>query len=1097
MQDVEVEPTDLTSDVQNSAMQSHDDCSDGSVNNEDILQSTGSAEATIEILPQEFLKGMDPAIYQDDFAHVHQSRGRDKPSFPAKNVRGMAAIVIVHSENTAEAFGSLRGTTPAPFVKLAFHMESQWGGLSLRIKRSSGQMVVWKAFPSSLKRDLTHRCKPAFEINLGRNAKHVPVGQEQLENARAQDVLFETHFELVDGDADAASQAPAFDEPAWRGIAPHQLQQIQDDYLRGKDMNSPDALIACLMACARFTVYHTWKPTDDCLSRFAAYLTELFWVTALVGPCWYYILASPGMDIYAPDYDFDVEPPRWLVTKWKPTQNEEGTTYFQPLLWEQFGMTGIWPNTKVAAFAYRLGAVRAKAARSKAARASLVHFASNVRAEIAEIPNRSDVFHAILTPSKISARVRLRLPITTSLNIVIWKKKYCGTVNEIISGPQPQIVVTINGQPTQKMLMNEPLVSVRLEDGPKTARIKQGLCSIGRDTSSEYGCDMGSIWFGRSIEGRGPIRNLLGKATMDTFNRILTLFSLNNKQVDFARESVNSASCATWADGPPGTGKSYTQMATLLALKAATATEKQQRWAFLCVAHSNEGVDANMEKFCLLADSKQVGHEFEVIRFIAASRQLVARPCANTFDNEKCAENTQTVLQEIGATRGDQDVESFTTAGVDLHQDRSYQARLRYYIEKWASDPHAVQHKHAEAYMTLLEQASGEISRDEAKSNSELRQTFEKELSKYFLANVVDGVFTTYVSSGHSTLMAGFQPKILAMDQLSLVTMAEAAIPAGHYHDSVMLMLGAGDTKEDVIEENNMRNECHSTSTRSLLRHLSSESTDRRPVIHFNVQYRSSPEIYDCLKRVMHDNKVKNHFTTKVASKVGITASHCFNKRFGAAYRGKTIVAIDASGGRSVPTDHTSTHCNETEACMVTDLIELMLQYPAPPRGRQLQLNDFAVITAHNGQERLIKKLLTERDMYDPMLPNGVSVFSAGVVHGREFEIVILSLCSNVEGSPTKLLPASNSMLVQLSRAKSFFVVMGNFQGWIRKMHGEDDPAGKLGNTQRYFAQFVRTFYQSRIRPNIISEADFARGLADETITQAEFPGIIRQMKEQ
>lgn len=178
MQDVEVEPTDLTYDVQNSDMQSHDDCSDGSVNNEDILQPIGSAEATIETLPQEFLQGMDSAIYQDDFALVHQPRGRDRPSFPAKNVRGMAAMVIVHSENTIEVFGTLRGTTPAPFVKLAFHLESQWGGFSLRIKRSNGQMVVWKAFPSSFKRDRTNRCKPAFEINLGRNAKYVPVGQE-------------------------------------------------------------------------------------------------------------------------------------------------------------------------------------------------------------------------------------------------------------------------------------------------------------------------------------------------------------------------------------------------------------------------------------------------------------------------------------------------------------------------------------------------------------------------------------------------------------------------------------------------------------------------------------------------------------------------------------------------------------------------------------------------------------------------------------------------------------------------------------------------------------------------------------------------------
>lgn len=260
---------------------------------------------------------------------------------------------------------------------------------------------------------------------------------------------------------------------------------------------------------------------------------------------------------------------------------------------------------------------------------------------------------------------------------------------------------------------------IRLEDNPKIARIQEGLCNIGGGQAREYGCDMANIWFGRSAEGPGAVGTLLNQATTDTYDKVLRLFDLNKEQINYASESIQSPACASWASGPPGTGKSYTQMAILLALKAGTTRCETKRWTFLSVAHTNEGVDANMEKFCHLADSKQIGHEFEIVRFAGGSmpkasmHHYIADVINNADEDSRSDTNAALVVNNPAPVN---------TVPKGPHEDRSFYARLCHYILHWASDPDAVQHEYANAYLRSLERARGNPSRAEVQANLEIQQ---------------------------------------------------------------------------------------------------------------------------------------------------------------------------------------------------------------------------------------------------------------------------------------------------------------------------------------------------------------------------------------
>lgn len=266
---------------------------------------------------------------------------------------------------------------------------------------------------------------------------------------------------------------------------------------------------------------------------------------------------------------------------------------------------------------------------------------------------------------------------------------------------------------------------------------------------------------------------------------------------------------------------------------------------------------------------------------------------------------------------------------------------------------------------------------------------YEYNLGLYYLGNEVKAPFCTNSSAAHELLTRAFKPDLLIMDEASLAGLGDLATPVGAFKGSLKHITLAGDHKQGkpifAAADSNIG---HSMLSRSLFAEIAEDKSGEHKFTALETSYRCVKDLLDFPKR-FYPKLNANASCGRIEPRLVKTLKSFWATYLRTSFKGKpSQVAFDIRG-RFTQMKGSTTKTNHSEAKAMACTIKLMLDFTAPPGGRQIIPADIAVIVAYTGMALAIEKELTK--LLGFTTSRTITVSTINHARGSEWNIVLFA----------------------------------------------------------------------------------------------------------
>lgn len=357
------------------------------------------------------------------------------------------------------------------------------------------------------------------------------------------------------------------------------------------------------------------------------------------------------------------------------------------------------------------------------------------------------------------------------------------------------------------------------------------------------------------------------------------------------------------------------------------------------------------------------------------------------------------------------------------------------------------------------------------KNDVDSMHMLEEDLTEYYFQNDVDMVYCTNSTSACGLLRKYYKPKFIIQDEAAVTNIPDAATPLSAYHESVELLVQAGDYKQHhPMSTSKGFNEHLPVLLKSLFEMALVNDLYTAAFVMLVNQFRMHSQIADFPNREFYGGKLINGPQVDIESPQWKTMSKFLHTS--KVHNGRRRLAVDCSDGHSHLPEGSTSHANEMEADRLIRFIKAACGEVPPPGGVSLTPADFLVLAFYQSQLRLIRNKATLLGVGSAEVR--LEMLNTRVVQGGEGRFVMASFAKNIPGKPLSLgfLTESQGLCVTLTRAKEAIILFGNFLGWAQRLV---DRAPSLTMQHGNMKTFGNLVGDLKVKGDIMSSGDFSR----------------------
>ena len=869
-----------------------------------------------------------------------------------------------------------------------------------------------------------------------------------------------------------------------------------------------DWVLYGLMTCTSFGMYRTWSKDPESMEIydfFTRYMRTLLNEVALMGNFPFYARQAHQQltTLHSEHFKIhDAIPPRNMVTSWRVRSEDNKRVSAVAETWTSFTPLDAYSESRAKTFAMRLGIARTRTYELAAVQESIDRFMGKIRCLFMKLSHvQVGTYYGEIFLSNNKGKlfgengVKSPVPNTRIIMKVIdgqfAGKKFAGVVVPDVYGRGRDVCVSVcvqQGHAEFPLHFAEVEVEIEFKDDTTSCdRQDAAITQLGRGTQRTYGVDFQSVLLETPsvICNTGSIAEEVKDYTTanEEWDGALEHFKFTPEQEIALDMSFTSSSGLTIVHGPPGTGKTFTQMAGMMAHICVGKLADLQPRTVLATAPTNTAVDNNLKIFIDIA--KKAGKDLQICRF----RGGAPSPYMNDMRSDNATikealsslqrggkqphgtagesdDNAYSVWESIDATS-----KSNTRIGAGLIPEYEFNAQRKAFVMKIGRDKTSPDMQDARHYLYLRRDwrhATGNEKKELREQVDKLDKVWNQ---RYF--DQVDIVFVTNSTAAHPLLALHFKPRILASDEVGQAALADQAIPAAAFIDSLELFWATGDPKQQgphpLVEGSNEAIGDLSKSPFDIL--FGNKSIAER--IMLLEQNRMRPVISGMVSRLWYDGKLKDGESVLSVSPLELTILDAYEK-LKPHWNGSTRMMVDVSGPNVLSEcygDWTSLY-NRAEADLLLDHIEFLLNFVPPqaegePIRRRIAQKDILIITAYSGQTIYLIAELWRRKINNvgvgEVRVTQVRIMTSGSVQGIEAPIVLHSMVRNEPGNPFSMgfTRKTDQLCVNFSRAQIHHVTFGNVKALMHGKTGGHKMFAK-GGMLSMLGNIIQDFYDKR-----------------------------------
>ncbi|KAK5173874.1 uncharacterized protein LTR77_002555 [Saxophila tyrrhenica] len=1076
-------------------------------------------------------------------------RGQSQPTFEETNTKEGANIVkemtnvmsVLDSKgNQIAALGAFsdesvtggnKDSTKQNCLKVNYFCHSQVPHVKLTIDRAKGMQqktadkvkvyitannLMRRVGNTTGQRDASIVCKVIRDPKEMKDLQHPGARAEQDDD----NAIWQTEVSVAASQA-AAPYGATFMRPVMTGITEEEIvdlrrraEQVVRETNKEFDhhaLTPAEWMIWGLLKYNNFHFMRRWYRREAELQvadKFAKYFMGAMIDCATTGNWPHYVrqAAMQGTTISSPNFRIgQTVPPRDIVDKWRVTVNEKGeVSGVEAEHWKTFPTVGHYPMVVDRTFALRLAIERTREYQSAALQEQLDKNIGAIDANVTSLADRRPgAYYVTLHMDRVEGglfgdKFIKRPAIDTQVKVIFTDDdlgksgvEITGKVTDDLFGYNADLNVIGFSNRTDIKTASYKCSLELLSDGTAVDRQLAAVVELNNNGGRTDGVDLPHVLLGapRSIDpkrtGSMAAEIAANPAALKAYRQIGRQFGFSSDQTKAAEMVVASQSGCATIHGPPGTGKTSSIAATMIAQIVAGRTNGLKRRRIIAMAPSNSAVDTLTRKVNEV--SKQLGINIEMCRFKGnhVHKGPTRPPRKNAFvETEQQTTNDNgddlTALYEVldratGKLSHDKDLQEFYFNNARArHIKNIVDMRGAGYSDKVYSE--------ALAYTEKKRAVWKEKNLGERKKLREELKEMEAIWDERYM-DTVDLLLCTNNSAAHETPMEYYEPDIAVLDECGLATYGDAITECAANKKSVKLVIATGDHKQQTAPEMSKGvNEAYKETVAPLFNYLMRPETTGE-VMQLTMHYRMRSAFAPMVSKVCYENTLVAAPHLSVKTPLEVTLENAMEP-LGKLWNGRLRAAIPVIGRNShhVKEGEKGSICNHAEAEAIVRHVRWLSKLPAPPAkpgrsigGCRILPKNVKVVSPYGEQVKLIRKLLGEAGLLtwgrDDEDPGRVQVCSSFDVQGNEGDIIISSWVRNTPGRPLDLgfTMGSRQLCVNFSRVKFAHFSFGSWLPWLQANLDNEDMF--KGNSKgRDFAKVITDF---REHGDVISQEAF------------------------
>ncbi|THZ83782.1 hypothetical protein D6C84_04701 [Aureobasidium pullulans] len=1085
---------------------------------------------THKTLPSElFYQGDSPDLYKSDASAItDEYRGQDLPLMSGEkkdqkmllrsNAVAMTWIKPSNKDATMHSFGQIWNNGERNYVRMLLHPDSQFPSVEIFVSREGKPDASVSIFANSIMRHakssymgfaLTSAHHNRDKLSIDKDAMR-PEYETELGKLKQSGFLVQVQLNLLHDPKHAVPAAgPLLAQPIWRNIDQEEVDSLTtklrlriDGHSDPPPMTDAEVLIASFQINDKFTFSRRMGGTPDDCKRLFDFMEASMFMCCKYNNLWFYELQVSGRLADASMKDIIFKSPRWMWTRLVGETDASGKIIKATAIdWTEFALPTITPDLETASNLVRLGISRGNDAMAdrqqqcfdKQAFAMVGYFNPDpvnpgyYRVDI-DCPMQGVTGNKDTLVPELRTRVTLRTRDGSvfkgifgpqfwdkSKNICLYVDLESSVIDEDFRKPK-SVSIEMNRDTSQAERQHGAAIQVRY--GPSRV-----------DGDNQYP-DIAHYYMSapQTVFNNNRWVNTMSKAQEDAFVSGGAGQS-NEEQHSLKKSFAESTTGISTLIGPPGTGKTYV-VSNLLKdyLETNRIHRPYERCPIVVMAPSNAAVDNILQKMKDLTKDSPKPYNFVRFRGAKITPKVATAPLQ---DGETRIDDLEVALWELV------DRQKTMIAANDSLGDLEYHVKFNNMVVKLLASKDDPMHATATKFAIARRQTKAPgISKNERQLAYEQLDEAKAELLSHFWSDV-DGAFVTLIGAAHPDLRTYFRPRLATIDEAAMAPLPDALTGLVAFWNSLWHILQSGDPAQQrgrALAEGH--NEFARFTRDSIMERIKTGRLHGLDFVQLILQYRMHPEISKLISEGWYKGTLKNHSSTEDMTPDAVTAMRFFSSRFGAAYDGWRVVAVDMSGDDASSRNYNggSSLFNPKEADAVVEIVKGMMETDAPAQGRKLQPNDFLVTCWYAGMETNLHLVLKRAGLLGNA-DNKLNVRTVSACQGEEANIQIVAFCVNRPEKPmsTRFVSKKQSMNVALSRAKHMQILVGNFTEWMQA-RADGHKSLKRNGTNQFLGMLLDSLCtQSSATPyKVIAREDFETGLKGTNIEKSTFKDKIK-----
>ncbi|THX59881.1 hypothetical protein D6D06_01701 [Aureobasidium pullulans] len=1085
---------------------------------------------THDTLPSElFYQGDSPDLYKSDASAItDEYRGQDLPLMTGEKkdqkmlLRSNAVATTWFKPPNKDAimhsFGQIWNNGQRNYVRMLLHPNSQFPSVEIFVSREGRPDASVSIFANSIMRHAS-----SSSIGFALSSAHHNPGKSSIEEDTARPeyetelgtlkqsgFLVQVQVDLLHDLHHAVPTAgPLLAQPIWRNIKQEEVDSLTaklrlriDGHPNPPPMTDAEVLIASFQINNKFVFSRRLGGTPEDCKRLFNFMEASMFMCCKYNNLWFYELQVSGRLADASMKDIIFESPRWMWTRLVGETDASGKIIKATAIdWAEFAIPTITPDHEAASNLVRLNISRETDAMADRQQQCFDEHAFAMSGYFNTDPLSPGYYRVDIdcpmqgvTGNKdtLVPESRTRVTLRTrdgsvfkgifgpqfwdkSKTICLYVELVSSVVDEDFGKPQA-VSIEMDRDTSQAERQHSAAASVR--SGPSRAEGDEQYPDIAHYYMSAP----------QTIFNNNEWVNTMSKAQKDAFVNGGAEES-DEEQQSLKKSFVESTTGISTLIGPPGTGKTHI-VSNLLKdyLETNRIHRPYERCPIVVMAPTNATVDNLLQKMKDLTKDSPKPYNFVKFRGAKITPKVTA---ALLQDDEAVTNALETALWEL--------VEGQKTmiAANDPLGDLEYHIKFSDMVVKLLASSDDPMHATAINFALAKRQTKTPgISKNEREVAYKQLDDAKAKLLHHFWSNV-DGVFVTLIDAAHPDLRTYFKPRLAAIDEAALAPLPDMLTGLVAFWDSLWHILQSGDPAQQrgrSLAEGH--NEFARFTRDSVMERIKTDRLHGLDFVRLVLQYRMHPEISKLISEGWYNGTLKNHCSTEDMTPDAVTAMSFFSSRFGAAYDGWRVIAIDMSGddARSQNYNGGSSLFNPKEADAVVELVRGMLETDIPAQGRRLEPKDFLITCWYAGMETYLHLILKRAGLLGNV-DNKLNVRTVSGCQSEEAEIQIIAFCVNRSEKPmsTRFISKKHSMNVALSRAKHMQILVGNFTEWMQA-RADGHKSLKRNGANQYLGMLLDSLCtKSSATPyKVIAREDFEAGLKGTNIEKSTFKDKIR-----